>query len=245
MYSLLLAEAAVAKDRFDCADFDSQKEAQTELDRDPSDPSNLDADNDGVACAYPYGDGGANDQDPTNTPPPNDDFADAQIVNGDSASAQDTTSGATRESGEPDHSTSNPADADWWLGDHTVWYRWTAPVTGKVTIDTCAANIDSILAVYIGYSLENLSRVDDNNNDFCGGGWGSKVTFDVTADTTYQIAVGDAGGLRENTFTLNLSLEPDTTAKEMPNTGGPPYLAVGALLLFGAAMVMGRGILSR
>jgi Excalibur calcium-binding domain len=68
MYSLLLAEAAVAKDRFDCADFDSQKEAQTELDRDPSDPSNLDADNDGVACAYPYGDGGANDQDPTNTP---------------------------------------------------------------------------------------------------------------------------------------------------------------------------------
>lgn len=34
----------------DCADFSSREEAQSELERDPDDPHNLDADNDGKAC---------------------------------------------------------------------------------------------------------------------------------------------------------------------------------------------------
>lgn len=33
-----------------CADFGSQAEAQAEFDKDTSDPNNLDADNDGIAC---------------------------------------------------------------------------------------------------------------------------------------------------------------------------------------------------
>jgi len=64
IYSILLAGAAVAQDRYNCEDFDSQQEAQRMLDRDPSDPNNLDADNDGMACdTYPYEDdgGGADD----------------------------------------------------------------------------------------------------------------------------------------------------------------------------------------
>jgi hypothetical protein len=53
--SLLLVGSAVAQDDLNCEDFDSQDEAQAELDRDPSDPNNLDADNDGLACeTYPY-----------------------------------------------------------------------------------------------------------------------------------------------------------------------------------------------
>jgi Excalibur calcium-binding domain len=43
-------------DQYDCASFGSQESAQAEYDRDPSDPSNLDADNDGLACEdYDYG----------------------------------------------------------------------------------------------------------------------------------------------------------------------------------------------
>ncbi len=57
---MLLASIASAQtDQFDCASFDSQEEAQAELESDPSDPSNLDADDDGRACeVYDYGDGG-------------------------------------------------------------------------------------------------------------------------------------------------------------------------------------------
>src|SRR5918997_1830340 len=63
--SLLLAGMASAQtDEFDCASFDSQEEAQAELESDPDDPNNLDADNDGVACeVFDFGDGGGEGPD--------------------------------------------------------------------------------------------------------------------------------------------------------------------------------------
>jgi hypothetical protein len=57
--SLLIPGQAVAQDQYDCASFGSQAAAQAELERDPSDPSNLDADDDGEACeVYDYGTSG-------------------------------------------------------------------------------------------------------------------------------------------------------------------------------------------
>jgi hypothetical protein len=52
-------EPPASTEDLDCANFATQREAQAELERDPSDPNNLDADGDGVACeTYPYGTGG-------------------------------------------------------------------------------------------------------------------------------------------------------------------------------------------
>jgi hypothetical protein len=46
-------------DQYDCQSFGSQESAQAELERDLSDPSNLDPDADGIACEeYDYGGGG-------------------------------------------------------------------------------------------------------------------------------------------------------------------------------------------
>jgi hypothetical protein len=44
------AHKAAAQDDLNCSDFTYQEEAQAEYNRDPSDPNNLDADNDGIAC---------------------------------------------------------------------------------------------------------------------------------------------------------------------------------------------------
>jgi Tol biopolymer transport system component len=56
----------------DCADFATQQEAQAELERDPSDPNNLDADGDGIACeTYSYGTGGATGAQETTPSTPN------------------------------------------------------------------------------------------------------------------------------------------------------------------------------
>jgi hypothetical protein len=145
---------------------------------------------------------GDGDPDDPPTPPANDDFAFAKAVKGRSVSVAGTTLGASRQQGEPDHYTPVPGDVDW-SGDHTVWYRWKAPASGQTTIDTCTANIDSILAVYTGKQLNALNRVADNNNG-CSSGFGSKVVFSAKKDKTYRIAVGDAGGAAENTFTLNV-----------------------------------------
>src|SRR3712207_4024809 len=47
-------------DQYDCESFGSQQSAQAELERDLSDPSNLDPDADGIACEeYDYGGGGS------------------------------------------------------------------------------------------------------------------------------------------------------------------------------------------
>src|SRR5215203_2454587 len=36
-----------------------------------------------------------------------------------------------------------------------------------------------------------------------------------------------------------------TTVRRVPDTGGPPYLAVGAVVLLGVALIAGRGVLKR
>ena len=61
MFALgMLAISSQAQDRdLDCADFATQEEAQAELERDPTDPNGLDADDDGIACEQLSGTGGA------------------------------------------------------------------------------------------------------------------------------------------------------------------------------------------
>jgi hypothetical protein len=57
------SDASQGQDQYDCASFGSQQSAPAELDRDPSDPSNLDAD-DGEACEeFDYGVGGGGSSD--------------------------------------------------------------------------------------------------------------------------------------------------------------------------------------
>src|SRR5918998_708918 len=67
-------ESALAQaDQYDCASFGSQASAQVELDRDPSDPNDLDADGNGRACDdYEYGTSGsvaASSVAPSSPPP--------------------------------------------------------------------------------------------------------------------------------------------------------------------------------
>jgi cysteine-rich repeat protein len=139
--------------------------------------------------------------------PPNDNFAAATVLSALPVAVPGTTAGATREDSEPDHYTENKPDATAWFGDHSVWYQWTASRGEPVTVDVCTGAIDSIVAVYSGRTLDSLSSIVDNNNDNCEGGWGAKVMFIPSPGEGYHIAVSDAGGARENTFTLQLSQE--------------------------------------
>ena len=58
-------------------------------------------------------------------PPPNDNFADAVVITGQSGQVQGTNVGATSELGEPQHGYGYGL---------SVWYRWTAPSTGLATL---------------------------------------------------------------------------------------------------------------
>jgi hypothetical protein len=125
--------------------------------------------------------------------PHNDNFVDAESISGSSGSATGDDVFASGQTGEPAHA-GQPAS-------QSVWYRWTAPVTGKATLNTCGSEVDTTLAVYTGAAVDSLTPVA-SNDDGATCSPQSKLSFATTQSTTYQIAIdsqlGDAGAVTLN-----------------------------------------------
>jgi hypothetical protein len=120
--------------------------------------------------------------------PPNDSFANAQALSGSTVRATGSNVDATSEPGEPAHAGE--------AADQSVWYRWTAPANGRVIVDTCGSDFDTLLAVYTGAAVNALARVA-GDDDSCEDEQ-SRLTFTARAGTTYSIAVdgfGDEGDI--------------------------------------------------
>jgi hypothetical protein len=73
------AQAQDASDPFDCADFATQEEAQAEYDLDPSDPSGLDGDSDGIACEELSSGTGTSSPAPSDTGASQDQYDDGNV----------------------------------------------------------------------------------------------------------------------------------------------------------------------
>jgi subtilisin len=134
--------------------------------------------------------------------PPNDNFSSPRAVSDNGGSINGINGAATRESGEPDHLPSSES-----LGEKSVWYSWTAPASGPVTMDTCTSSVDTALVAYTGSTVGSLSRVaGDDDSCAAPNGTGSRLTFDAVAGTTYRIAVAGIypDALGEGTFTLDV-----------------------------------------
>jgi hypothetical protein len=129
-------------------------------------------------------------------PPPNDDFASAEALSSSlPIEAEGYNFRATPEAGEPFHAGVEPL--------YSVWYRWSAPSTGPISIDTCDSDFDSLLAVYTGHLVSALTPVAANDDGAqclaSDNEFGSSVALNVTAGTVYRIAVD---GFDEGTFAL-------------------------------------------
>jgi hypothetical protein len=118
------------------------------------------------------------------SPPSNDYFANAEAIDGRYGWLDGDSSGATKEPGEPNHA-GNPGGA-------SVWYAWTAPSSGRATLNLCYSDFDTLLAVYTGDVVSALTEVGADNNSGCSPQ--SQVTFAATAGTTYRIAIDGADG---------------------------------------------------
>ena len=116
---------------------------------------------------------------------------------------------ATREDGEPRHAGQR--------GGRSVWYSWTAPDTGILTVSTRGSSFDTLLAIYAGGSVSNLTEVVSDDD---GGGFGSsRVQFRVVGGTTYALAVDGFAGA-SGRYTLSWNFE--ATLEEFPRITTQP-----------------------
>jgi hypothetical protein len=156
-------------------------------------------------------------------PPANDAFADAQTIGPTlPITVNGTTIDATEQdaAGEPTHKGFNDPL-------HSVWYRWTAPVSETVQIDTCGAAFLSALSVYTGSELNSLTRVAQGGEASCGfPDIGSRAALAATAGQEYLIAVDSFSPGYWGTFPLRINgpsgtpVIPPTTN---PPSGGPSF----------------------
>ena len=148
----------------------------------------------------------------TNTTRPfNDDFAQRAVLTGEAVTARSVAQYSTREPNEPVHAGA--------AGNGSLWWTWTAPRSGAVTLDTSASNLDTLLAVYTGNALGTLTAVASNDNESASATT-SKASFSAVAGTAYQIAVDSkaaAAGLVA--LRVNLLAGNDDFASARPVTG--------------------------
>lgn len=145
--------------------------------------------------------------------PPNDDFADAATMAGLPVTVTASNDGATSEPGEP------------WAGNGTLWWRWTAPVSGPIAVQTCF--LPTSVRVYSGPTLDTL-RVAGNSSfnrapGQCGRYQGDRFTFVAAAGQTYQIQVlaGFAGGAEPGRLRLQIRRAGFYTTRTVQSPNGP------------------------
>ena len=163
--------------------------------------------------------------------PANDHFAAATLLHGASVTTTGHNLGATFETSEPNIDegflpkyTGTPPSA------RSVWWRWTAPATGSVSVDTLGSGIFSVMAIYTGSSLGSLNQIvksdwtgrDPYNGEQPRGGC-AQVSFAATAGQTYFIQV--EGGFSDNPSAGLIALKVEQPA----SPSGDPFVTVAAL----------------
>jgi len=118
--------------------------------------------------------------------PANDNFTNAVVVPQVPFSFSEFNTCATKEPGEPNHAGNS--------GGHSVWFSWTPSASQTVVVNTRNSDFDTLLAVYTGNKVSNLSLVASNDDIIHSVYVQSEVSFAAKAGTTYRIAVDGYGG---------------------------------------------------
>jgi len=159
---------------------------------------------------------------PLRSPPANDAFAKRLPLAGPSASTTGSSEGATREAGEPVHAGRE--------GGASVWWTWTAPVSGKAAVTTRGSSFDTLLGVYTGASFDQFTRIAQDDDS--GGNTTSAVAFNAVAGTAYAIAVDGYRGA-SGAVSLSVSLAP-----EQPGAAPANDAFANAASLSGSSLVL-------
>ena len=137
-------------------------------------------------------------------------FEDAEPLPDDSNQASGSNTYATTEPDEPEH-------ADNGGPYHSVWWDWSAPSNSLILdttatfflhADTHGSDFDTVLAVYTGLTVSNLTQIAANDNAEAGVET-SEVSFQFNSGETYHIAVDGKTDSDTGNVVLNYAVIPE------------------------------------
>jgi hypothetical protein len=97
-----------------------------------------------------------------------------------------------------------------------VWYRFTAPSNGRLTVDTRGSDFDTGLAIYTGdCGVMTQAACNDDADLGDADDLTSEVTLAVTAVTTYHILAGGYEGDRGNHLAFRLAFTPEAAPPQI------------------------------
>lgn len=122
-------------------------------------------------------------------PPSNDSFAAPIAIAGAPLSLRASNVNATRQTGEP-------------AGTSSVWYEWTAPNSGVVTVSTEGSLFDTTLGAYSGSAVASVTPLPSypdgrtpafNDNALSGQRW-SRIRFSASTGGKYYFRIDGVRG---------------------------------------------------
>ena len=131
-----------------------------------------------------------------------DDFKDATPIEGRSGFIHTNNTQATREAGEPRHANKH--------GGRSIWYAWKPDASGLATLSLQGSSMDTLLAVYKGSSLKQLTEIQ-SDDDRAGYGT-SPLRFSAEAGVAYLIAIDGFDGAGGNML-FSWELDPEQTVR--------------------------------
>ncbi len=136
-------------------------------------------------------------------PAANDLFVNATSIASGGGSVTSNNAEATAENGEPNHAG--------YAASKSLWWRWTAPSSGSVTISTAGSSFDTVLGVYTGSAVDALTPIASDNNSTSAVT--SAVRFATSAGATYYIAVDGFASANGN---ISLAVTPSANPPVRP-----------------------------
>lgn len=143
---------------------------------------------------------------------PGDYFTNAIVITGPAGTQSGDTTSATHEPGEP---TLN-------RGANSIWFRWVAPLSGTVNMDTRGSTFDTTLGAYVGNTVGALTTIRENDDFY---GFQSSITFQAVAGTEYKIQIDGYGEDDFGEFTLNWTLPGVVLTNTPPLPGQIQFLS--------------------
>jgi uncharacterized repeat protein (TIGR01451 family) len=150
--------------------------------------------------------------------PSNDAFANRLLISGNSGVVTGISVLATKEAAEP----SNANDA----GGSSLWWKWVAPSSGQLSINTIGSSFDTLIGLYTGANVSSLNYAATNDIlDGTNGAGG--LLMQVVAGQEYALSIDGISGA-SGTVNLNWNLNTSATANLSVSISGPPSVTLGS-----------------